>query len=115
MPSRTISSLTALGAAHRQSLVVAVRADRVGMAGDQHLDEAVGLGRTHGFGNHFLRLVGQVRLVEVEEDDERLTPAAAAGAEAAAEAEAGAAAAAAAGRLEVPPDAEQRPTFSGRR
>src|SRR5689334_9142244 len=64
--------LDRLGTTDRQRLVVAVGADGVGVAGDEHLDEAVRLRGPDGFRNHFLRLVRQVRLIEVEEDNERL-------------------------------------------
>src|SRR5689334_18672432 len=58
--------------ADREPLVVAVRAHRVGMAGDQHPHKAVGLRRLDGFLDHCLRFRRQIELIEVEEDDEGL-------------------------------------------
>src|SRR5262249_49951952 len=56
----------------RKRLIVPVRTDRIGMAGHHHLDEAVLLRGLHRFADNALRFRGQVRLVEVEEHDERL-------------------------------------------
>src|SRR5215471_8017443 len=60
------------GATLRQRLVVAIRADRVGVARDHHFHKAVLLGGLHRFGDDPCRFGGQARLVEVEEDDEGL-------------------------------------------
>src|SRR5690242_14963042 len=64
--------LDRLGTADRQRLIVGVGTDGVGMASDKHLDEAVRLRDPDRFLDHFLCLVRQVRLIEVEEDDEGL-------------------------------------------
>src|SRR5207244_3004589 len=64
--------LHGLAAALGKSLVVAIRTHRIGVTGHHHLHEAVLLRGFHRFGNDRLGFRRQVRLVEVEEDDERL-------------------------------------------
>src|SRR5262245_732586 len=51
----------------RECLVVAIRSDRVGVAGDHYLYEAVLFRRLYGLRHDRLRFRSQVRLVEVEE------------------------------------------------
>ena len=101
-PTQTLADHFVLhggGAADRQRLVVAVRTDGVGVAGDHDADGAQRLGSGNSLGDRRLRFRGEVRLIEVEEDDVRLRrrEAAAAGEAAAEAAAAGEAAAAAAG------------------
>src|SRR5205085_6415799 len=64
--------LYACGPADGEPLVVAVGADRIGVASHKHAYKAVRLSRLDGFLDHSLRLCRQVEFIEVEEDDESL-------------------------------------------
>ena len=70
IPRRNISVLDGAGAALGQRLIVALRSDRIGMTGDDDANHAGLFRRHHGGSDDVLSFRRQVRLVEVEEDDE---------------------------------------------